>query len=256
MTSQPALRFPYVMFDLGSTLIYFDGDWPVMMSQSVRAATRYLRELGYSLDKEAFPTAYYALIEEFYRKRNDTFTEYTSEHVMREALRAHSYPEPPGEHLKMALKVMYGVSQKHWHVEADAAPMLETLRERGHRLGIVSNASDDADVQTLVDNANLRSHFDFILTSAVAGYRKPNPEIFRQALAFWGADPRKTVMVGDIVSADVVGANQLGISSVWITRRNDTPENRALAARVSPGAVIYALNELPDLLENWPEPGE
>lgn len=254
--TRPALRFPYVMFDLGSTLIYFDGDWPVVMSQSVRAATRYLREMGYNLDKEAFPEAYFALIEEFYRKRNDTFTEYTSEHVMREALRAHSYPEPPGEHMKMALKAMYAVSQKYWHVESDAAPVLETLRERGHKLGIVSNASDDADVQTLVDNASLRGYFDYILTSAVAGYRKPNAEIFRQALSHWGADPRKAVMVGDIVSADVVGAKQLGISSVWITRRNDTPENRALAAEISPDAVIFALSELPDLLQNWPVSGE
>ena len=59
-------------------------------------------------------------------------------------------------------------------------------------------------------------------------------------------------MVGDTVLADIAGANGLGIASVWITRRNDTPENRFEAARFPPSATLYALNELPDLLENWP----
>ncbi len=247
------LRFPYVLFDLGSTLIYFEGDWPAAMKSAVQASTDYLHSLGYNLDRKAFPVAYYALIQEYYQKRNDKFVEYTSEHVLREALRDHSYPEPPQEHLTQALKVMYAVTQNYWHREQDAIPTLEALRANGHRLGIVSNAADDADVQTLVDNAELRPYFDFILTSARAGVRKPTPLIFEQALAFWNAHPDQAVMIGDTLSADVVGANQLGIASVWIMRRADTPENRASAKELHPGAIVYALSELPDLLANWPD---
>ena len=251
MNGNRPLRFPYVLFDLGSTLIYFEGNWPEVMASALQKSTQFLRSLGYNLDEKAFPEAYYALIQEYYQKRNDKFVEYTSEHVLEEALRVHSYPEPPAGHLRQALKVLYGVTQAHWHLEPDAVPMLEALRESGCRLGIVSNAADDDDVQTLVDNAQLRPYFDFILTSAKVGVRKPSPRIFEAALAFWKARPEQVVMVGDTVTADIAGANRLGIASVWITRRADTPENYAAARQYPPGATIYALSELPILFENW-----
>lgn len=247
------LRFPYVLFDLGSTLIYFDGDWPEVMADSIRSMTHYLRSLGYALDEKAFPDAYFTLMQAYYQKRSDKFVEYTAEEVLREALRAHSIPKPPEQHLKQALKVSYSVSQSYWHPEQDAIPTLEALRDKGYQMGIVSNAADDADVQTLVDNAHLRPYFDFILTSAVAGVRKPNPAIFERALAYWNATPEQVVMIGDTVSADVAGANSLGIASVWIPRRNDAPENRSDAERFQPNATINTLSELPALLEHWPE---
>ena len=251
---QGSLRFPYILFDLGSTLIYFEGSWSDVMAQALHKATDYLRSLGYNLDQHAFLEAYFQLTQEYYQKRNDKWVEYTSEHVLKEALRAHGYPGPSAEHLRQALKVLYGVTQANWHTEQDAAPTLETLRASGCRLGILSNAADDEDVQTLVDNSRLRSYFDFVLTSARSGVRKPSPRIFEEALSFWGARPEQTVMVGDTVTADIAGANTLGMASVWILRRADTPENRSAAKQHIPGAVIYALSELPALLENWPDP--
>lgn len=249
--SARALRFPYLLFDLGSTLIYFAGDMNTVMTEALRQATRALREMGYPLDEQVFPDAYNALIQTYYQKRNDTFLEFTAGQVLEEALSAHGFTDLPREHLLQALRVLYGVPQAHWLVEEDAAPTLQTLRERGCRLGIVSNAADDEDVQTLVNQANLRGYFDFILTSAKAGYRKPRPEIFQQALAHWGARPEQAVMVGDIVSADVVGAANVGMASVWIRRRNNSAENQEWIKRYPPGAVIDALSELPGVLENW-----
>lgn len=249
--STGALRFPYLLFDLGSTLIYFEGNINAVLAEALRKATQALREMGYPLDEQVFPDAYSALIQQYYEKRNDTFLEFTAGHVLEEALRAHGYTDIPQEHLLRALRVLYGVSQAYWQVEQDAAPTLQTLRTRGYHMGIISNAADDEDVQTLVDKANLRGYFDFILTSAKAGFRKPRTEIFQQALAHWDARPEQAVMIGDIVSADVVGATNLGMPSVWIKRRNDSAENRELIKHYPPGAVINALSELPQVLENW-----
>jgi HAD superfamily hydrolase (TIGR01549 family) len=172
--------------------------------------------------------------------------------VLRRSLRAHGYPRPAAAHLREAIKTYCAVGQKYWHVEEDAAPALQILKDKGCRLGIISNAPDDNDVQTLVDNAHLRSFFDFVLTSARVKVRKPNPKIFRAALDYWGARQGQTVMVGDMVKADVAGANRLAIASVWIPRRTDTPENHAAALIDCPNATIYALSELPSLLESWP----
>ena len=259
MEESNRLHFPYVLFDLGSTLIYFDGDWPAAMTAGLKESTRYLRSLGYALDEEAFPAAHHALIEEYYRKGEDTLIQYTSEYVLRQAIaQANAQAlrgRPPAGHLRAALKALYGVTQKYWQVEPDAAAALQLLRAKGCRLGIISNAPDDDDVQALVNNAQLRVFFDFVLTSAKAKVRKPAPSIFKAALAYWGAKPEQVVMVGDTVTADVAGANQMGIASVWILRRADTPENHAGAKTHRPDATIQALSELPSLLVNWPAIG-
>lgn len=63
MEGPAQLRFPYILFDLGSTLIYFDGDWPAAMAAGLKESTRYLRLLGYALDEKNFPAAHHALIE-------------------------------------------------------------------------------------------------------------------------------------------------------------------------------------------------
>ena len=244
MQSNLPAPFPYVLFDLGSTLIYFDGSWPEVITQSVRAATNTLRFLGYEIDEQVFPTAYSALIDEYYQMREDTFIEYTAEYILRDALARHSIPTARAEDIQLALKNMFAVSQNHWHVEEDAASTLKALRASGRHLGIVSNAVDDTDVQTLVDKAEIRPYFDFILSSAAVGFRKPGPEIFSRALAYWDARPEQAIMVGDTLGADVLGANNLGIASVWISRRVDTPENRAALAAIKPGWVIDLLDQL------------
>ncbi len=260
MEGPARLRFPYILFDLGSTLIYFDGDWPTAMAAGLKESTRYLRSLGYALDEETFPAAHHALIEAYYRKGEDALIQYTSQYVLRkaiaQALRAGRRQRVPAGHLREALRALYGVTQQYWHVEPDAAATLQLLRAKGCRLGIISNAPDDDDVRALVENAQLKEFFDFVLTSAKAKVRKPAPSIFEAALAHWGARSDQAVMVGDTVTADVAGANRLGIASVWICRRADTPENHAAAKMHRPDATVQALSELPLLLEGWPANGQ
>ncbi len=246
-----ALRFPYILFDLGSTLIYFEGDWDTVLREAAQVAGASLIALGYPLREQDFSSAYYALMMEYYQKRSGQFVEYPAWFVLNEAVKSQGCTAAD-EHLHQALGQFYAITQAHWRTEADAVPTLAALLGLGYRLDIVSNASDDADVQILVERAGLRGCFDFVLTSERAGYRKPSPVIFDQALAYWGAQPGQAVMVGDTLIADVVGAKQSGIASVWISRRVDTPENRAAANIVLPDRTICSLSELPHLLETWP----
>ena len=145
---------------------------------------------------------------------------------------------------------MYEVTETSWHVEIDAAEALSALRAQGFRIGLVSNASDDDNVHRLLDATGLRYYFDVILTSDAVGYRKPAPHIFLAALSHFQAQPDEAVMIGDRLDADIKGANQLGIKSVWITRRvapGESPEEITLD--VSPDATIASLAELPGLLQ-------
>jgi FMN phosphatase YigB (HAD superfamily) len=103
----------------------------------------------------------------------------------------------------------------------------------------------------LVDRCELRPYFDVILTSAGCGIRKPDEHIFHLALDFFGLPAEQTAMVGDMLEADILGANQLGMYSIWITRRAEVPEEGEL--KIQPQAIITALDQVPDLLGDLEE---
>jgi FMN phosphatase YigB (HAD superfamily) len=113
-------------------------------------------------------------------------------------------------------------------------------------MGLVSNAGDDRNVQTLVDREGLRPFFEFTITSAACGWRKPDARIFQLALDHFGVRPAEAVMIGDTLEADILGANRLGIYSIWITRRAILPPDGELA--IQPQAVISSLTNLLPLL--------
>jgi HAD superfamily hydrolase (TIGR01662 family) len=153
---------------------------------------------------------------------------------------------PPDPVLFDAMEAMYAVTQENWYLEEDAIPILEKLQEMGYQLGAISNAADDENVQELIDKGNLRPYFEFIISSAACSIRKPDARIFQLALEHFKVPPEKTAMVGDTLDADVLGANQLGIYSIWIIRRaNDPPEGEL---SIQPQAVISTLGEIPALL--------
>jgi len=241
--------FDAIIFDLGSTLIYFEGDWSEVIYQASQVLYRQLEKAGLKLDERPFLREYHQAVNAYYQERESEFIEHTTHYILRNLLVEWGYPEVPDQILRQALKAMYAVSQAHWHVEPDAVPTLKKLQERGYRLGLISNAADDNDVQTLVDKAEIRSFFDKILTSAGEGIRKPNPHIFQKLLDYWDLPPMQVAMVGDTLGADVLGAKNAGLFSIWITQRSDTPANQAHADTIHPDATINALSELPGLLD-------
>jgi HAD superfamily hydrolase (TIGR01662 family) len=242
--------FTTVLFDLGSTLIYFDAEWEPTMQEAAVALHRKLVEMGFALD-DSFPAAYRSASRETYRWRDEDLIETPAQVVLRKALAAAGHPDPADDQVREALAELYAVSQAHWHVEEDALSTLEELRRRGYRLGLISNAGYDGDVHVLIDKAQLRPYLEYIISSAACGIRKPHPRIFQMALDSLGVQASEAVMVGDFLAADILGANSMGMGSVWITRRADPVVSKGLREVITPQRTIYALSELPALLENW-----
>jgi putative hydrolase of the HAD superfamily len=241
-------RFDVLLFDLGSTLIYFDADWQQVFDQANTSLAEYFKSLGMELDG-SFKEEFSYRLSQYYVERDTEFIEYTTAFILRTLLSERGYADLKDETLRQALRAMYVVSQAYWRVEADAIPTLEKLRREGYRLGMISNAADDADVQTLVDQANMRPYFEFILTSAAAGIRKPNPRIFNLALEKLGIPAGRVAMIGDTLGADILGAQNAGVFSIWITRRAEVAANQAHADTIQPQAVIERLGDLPALLD-------
>lgn len=244
-----AVNLKAILFDLGGTLLYFNANWPALVDTANRQLMAYLQQAGYKLDEETFLSEFRTRVEEYYIQRDTEFVEYTTAHILRTLLMDLGNPEPPAQVLEPALRSLYAVSQEHWICEPDAIATLDALQARGLRMGVVSNASDDADVQTLVDNAGLRGYFDFVLSSAACGIRKPNPRIFHMALKPWNLQPAQAAMVGDTLGADILGARNAGLFSIWITRRADKAANRDHLDTIQPDATIDSLAGLLPLLE-------
>ncbi len=93
---------------------------------------------------------------------------------------------------------------------------LDALRRIVPRLGILSNWGWY--LPELCEQLGLASYFDFIVVSARVGCSKPNPCIFREMLRQAGTTPERTLHVGDSLSADVRGAQAVGITGVLIDR--------------------------------------
>ena len=96
---------------------------------------------------------------------------------------------------------------------------LARLQALGLRLVVVSN-SDGTVEQSLID-AGLRPYMAHVVDSALAGYDKPDPRIFLHALTHTGAVAERTLHIGDLYHADVLGARGAGVHALLLDPYDD-----------------------------------
>jgi HAD superfamily hydrolase (TIGR01662 family) len=235
-----------ILFDLGKTLLFSRFPWQGILSRADAALCDVLEKANITSAPPYTPAEFQACLNNYYDKRSIDNIELTATVVLRDFLANKGIASIPDIILREALDAMYAITQQNWFIEEDAAPALQVLRSSGYHLGLLSNAADDRDVQQLIDQWHLRPFFDFILTSAASGMRKPHPLMFQKALDYFQIQSKQAAMVGDTLTADIAGANNLGIYSIWLTRRIQLPPDGDLA--IQPQAIISALAELPALL--------
>jgi HAD superfamily hydrolase (TIGR01549 family) len=102
----------------------------------------------------------------------------------------------------------------------DVLPVLTDLRERGLKLGLVSNTGRDVD--EFLAHHNLR--IDAALSSRIHGKVKPHPTIFQAVLDRLGVVAEQSAMVGDSPEDDLEGARGLGMRAFLVDREGLFPE--------------------------------
>jgi HAD superfamily hydrolase (TIGR01549 family) len=122
-----------------------------------------------------------------------------------------------------ALRIIEAWEQsENFDLYDDALPTLAGLRERGIKLGLVSNGTRDLD-------AFVRHHgleVDAAVSSRSHGKIKPDPSIFRAALARLEVGPHEALMVGDQPGDDVEGARSIGMEALLLDRDDRFPDRR------------------------------
>src|SRR5262249_25504711 len=99
--------------------------------------------------------------------------------------------------------------------EAEAA--LCAVRGEGLAVGVISNS--DGTARHVLDHAGLAEHVDFVLDSGLVGVEKPDPHIFRLAVARAGVDAAESRYVWELYAVDVLGARAAGLEGVLLDPR-------------------------------------
>lgn len=99
------------------------------------------------------------------------------------------------------------------HLLEDTEDILEYLKPK-YQLHIITNGFQEVQ-RVKMENTNILSYFSTITTSEEAGVKKPHPHIFKKALRKSNALPEKSLMIGDSYEADIVGATNAGMKSVY-----------------------------------------
>jgi len=115
-----------------------------------------------------------------------------------------------------------------WQVFDDVYPVLEELRGRGFKLGIISNW--DERLLPLLKGLQLSRYFETIVVSVEVGFAKPSREIFARAMRLLALPPGAILHVGDSGTEDVAGARSAGFEAVHLDRRAATIEAGSIAA--------------------------
>ncbi|HVP75684.1 MAG TPA: HAD family hydrolase [Gaiellaceae bacterium] len=113
--------------------------------------------------------------------------------------------------------------------------LLESLRGRGLKVGLVSNALDPPGLlHRDLEQLGVAARLDVAVFSSEVGWRKPHPAIFERALSELGVQASGTLFVGDTLAVDIAGASALGMytcQAAWFRADEDAgaPEPDFLA---------------------------
>ena len=97
----------------------------------------------------------------------------------------------------------------------DLTQTLRSLKDRGFRLGVLSDLPVDLKLEYL----GLTSVWDCALSSESTNYLKPNPEPFLYAADLIGVDPTSVMFVGNSYQYDIIGAHRMGMGTAHFARR-------------------------------------
>ncbi len=119
-----------------------------------------------------------------------------------------------------------------------ALDILDQLKQQGYQIGALSNGNAD------IHRTGLGGHFDFQFNADGVGTEKPHPLMFHKMLEHTGLKPSQVVHIGDNPVADIEGAHNSGVWSIWVNLKGETwPGGHA------PHQQVQCLSQLPVAIE-------
>ena len=125
-----------------------------------------------------------------------------------------------------------------------AHELMDYLRQCGYRMHMCSNGFHEVQYKKL-DACGLKDYFDTIILSEDAGFNKPSSQYFDYAFRQSGAQRETTLMIGDNLQTDILGALASGMDAMlfnrWEVDVNEIPQR--------PTFVVSSLLDIPNILK-------
>ena len=142
--------------------------------------------------------------------------------------------------LEMSDRFLDFCSTKPGVVEG-AYELMDYLKQQGYRMHMCSNGFHEVQYKKLAA-CGLRDYFDTIILSEDAGVNKPSKQYFDYALKVSGAERQSTLMIGDNLQTDILGALNAGIEAMLFNRWN-------IEKTSIPHTVTFVVDSLRDVMK-------
>ncbi len=171
--------------------------------------------------------------DEYWKANIELWRQYSKGEVTRDFLIVERFRKPLsfGHGLQPTEQFCRNVGDRFLELCADkpglvegARELMDYLRQRGYRMHMCSNGFHEVQYRKL-RACGLYEYFDTVILSEDAGYNKPAPEYFEYALRISGADPTTTLMIGDNLQTDILGAQRAGLHAAYFNRFPAFPTN-------------------------------
>ena len=236
-----------VLFDYGDTLFHFEYDeelleagWEEGLAAIGRDELPHHSETAARFRERYVPLLWIA----------DAVDEIEYPGLVRELLESFGV-EVTDEELARFLEAEHAAWNPARQLGAETHALLDSLRDRNLKTGLVSNAFDPGWLlRNDLERMGLAERLDVAVFSSEVGKRKPHPSIFEAALGPLGIEPREALFVGDSLYHDVGGAGALGMTTVqalWFRADDDEsgiePDHEAFTAMDVLNVVRRLLDE-------------
>ncbi|MEQ8674956.1 MAG: HAD family hydrolase [Aggregatilineales bacterium] len=240
-----------ILFDLDDTLIdwsHFSSNWEEVESRHLSGLYTFLCDTIQPFStKDNFTEGYIQRTREAWSNARTTLI---APHLGRIIIETASALGIPAEMLdeKACLKAYQWGAVPGTSPFPDVIESLTLLRERGLRMGIVTNAFQPMWMRD--EEMNQHGLLEFFpecrFSAADVGRLKPHADIFATALNCLDLPPEEVVFIGDNPTADVAGAQSAGMNAILRSKRSTRSYKKGL---VVPDGTIDSLKQLPPILD-------
>ena len=216
------MKYKDIFIDFDDTLYDTHGNAVIALSETFECfhLDRYFE------DPQVFYDAYWTA-------NIDLWTQYAKGEITRDYLIVERFRRPlsVGEGIEVTKELCLEMSDKFLDFCASkpgvidgAHELMDFLKQKGYRMHMCSNGFHEVQYKKL-DACGLRDYFDTIILSEDAGVNKPAKAYFDYALKVSGANRKTTLMIGDNLQSDILGALNAGLDAMLFNRWQVPPED-------------------------------
>ena len=203
----------HIFFDLDHTLWDFE-------KNSALAFEKIFQELNFNINSQQFMDIYNPINVAYWKlyERNEIDQESLRVNRLKDAFAAIDFEVSLDEINTIShLFIEYLTSNNH--LIDGTIEILDYLKDN-YKLHIITNGFSFVQ-EVKLQKSNLANYFVTITNSEVAGHKKPHQNIFQYALTLANASKNQSIMVGDSIEADVLGAINFGMKAVYFNPANE-----------------------------------